>query len=409
MAGRILTPAQQKLAFELMGDPKDFNADAVVALFAYTKKGNGIRFYPEDVITIGPAESPFVKPNSKTTLGMYIVNKFLYEDLGVLGYVNKQIDGKLNGKVDQLLADALKEGDITHEQFCNYIDRSQYLYGGPLAFIINTSLTSTVMSLPPAAKKQRAELLKEHKAELEANDPNASSKIEKAVVTTALSEMRKKNDPAMALFDSGCGVDPYNNYRTMFVMKGSVQDNTGESPTGYKVVVSNYDEGISKEDVPKIADSVVTTAYSSGVATQDSGTNAKKYNAYFQRIRIQPRGSDCGSKETLTVNLTDGNASDYIYRYMKEGSKLVMLTPDNVKQYIGKTIQIRSGIYCKAKDPEYCSICVGDRPYRIGIRNIGLTFNIVSGSTLNASLKKKHDVSIKLYDVTVDDVMKYVH
>ena len=32
----------------------------------------------------------------------------------------------------------------------------------------------------------------------------------------------------------------------------------------------------------------------------------------------------------------------------------------------------------------------------------------ISGSTLNASLKKKHDVSLHFYDVSIDDILKYV-
>lgn len=407
MAGRVLTPEQQAEFFEILGDPKDITAKKVSDLFAYKKK-TGIKFYPTDIITIGPAQSPFVVSNAQTTIGIFIANKMLYEDLGIFGYVNKNIDGSKNGRVDKLMADALKAGDITREQYGKYIDNAQYLYGGPLAFVINTSLSETLLSLPPAAKKQREQLLKENEEGIKGNDPQVSAHIEKAVVTTALEEMRKKNDPAMALFDSGCGVDPYNNYRTICVMKGAVQDNTGESPTGYKIITSNYDTGISKEDMPKIADSVVTTAYSSGVATQDSGTNGKKYNALLQRVRVQSRGSDCKTTDYLDVDITKDNGDDYIYRWIVEGSTLKMLTPENIESYFGKTVKIRSGIHCKAKDPEYCSKCIGDRIYRIGIRNIGFTFMTISGSTLNASLKKKHDVSIKLYNVTIADAMKYV-
>lgn len=212
----------------------------------------------------------------------------------------------------------------------------------------------------------------------------------------------------MALFDSGCGIDPYNQYKTIMVMKGAVQDNTGESPTGYKVITSNYDSGISKEDMPKIADTVVSSAYSSGVFTQDSGTNGKKYNALFQRVRIENRGSDCGTKDCLDIMITKDNAEDYIWRYIMVNGKPLMLTPENIKQYIDKNVKLRSPVHCKAKDPEYCSVCVGDRPYRIGIRNIGFTMMTISGATLNASLKKKHDISIKLRTITVDDVLKYV-
>ena len=404
---RVLTPAQQKEAFELMGDPKNITVDNIVSLFAYTKK-YGIRFHPSDVITIGPAESGFIKPGTRSTLGIYIANKYLFEDLKIFGYINTAITGKLNGKIDAAMAKALQAGDINREQYGIFIDRAQWLYGGPLAFIINVSLSETVMSLPKAAKQKKAELLKANAEGIARNDPQVSAHIEKEVVSTALAEMRKHPDPSMALFDSGCGLDPYNQYKTIFVMKGAVQDNTGESPTGYKIVTSNYDDGVSKEDMPKIADSVVTTAYSSGVATQDSGTNGKKYNALFQRVRLQARGSDCKTKDTLSVAITEDNAEDYIYRYIMENGKPVMLTPETIKSYHGKTVQMRSGIYCKAPDPEYCSCCIGDRPYRIGIRNIGFAFMSISGSTLNASLKKKHDVSIKLYNITLDNVLKYV-
>lgn len=407
MAGRILTAEQQSKLFELMGDLEKLDADRLSKLFAYHRK-TGIAYYPDDIITIGPEQSKFVKPKTLTTLGIFIANKFILEDLGIFGYVNKPITGKLNGAIDGAMSKALMSGDITREQYGQYIDRTQWLYGGPLAFIINTSLSETLLSLPPAAKKLREKLLAENKDAIAANDPQAAVHIERAVVNAALEEMRKSGDPSMALFDSGCGIDPYNQYKTIMVMKGAVQDNTGESPTGYKVITSNYDSGISKEDMPKIADTVVSSAYSSGVFTQDSGTNGKKYNALFQRVRIENRGSDCGTKDCLDIMITKDNAEDYIWRYIMVNGKPLMLTPENIKQYIDKNVKLRSPVHCKAKDPEYCSVCVGDRPYRIGIRNIGFTMMTISGATLNASLKKKHDISIKLRTITVDDVLKYV-
>lgn len=407
MAGRILTVEQQAKLFELMGDLEKLDADRLSKLFAYHRK-TGIAYYPDDIIMIGPEQSKFVKPRTVTTLGIFIANKFILEDLGIFGYVNKPITGKLNGAIDGAMSKALMSGDITREQYGQYIDRTQWLYGGPLAFIINTSLSETLLSLPPAAKKLREKLLAENKDAIAANDPQAAVHIERAVVNAALEEMRKSGDPSMALFDSGCGIDPYNQYKTIMVMKGAVQDNTGESPTGYKVITSNYDSGISKEDMPKIADTVVSSAYSSGVFTQDSGTNGKKYNALFQRVRIENRGSDCGTKDCLDIMITKDNAEDYIWRYIMVNGKPLMLTPENIKQYIDKNVKLRSPVHCKAKDPEYCSVCVGDRPYRIGIRNIGFTMMTISGATLNASLKKKHDISIKLRTITVDDVLKYV-
>lgn len=407
MAARILTAQQQKEAFDIMQDPHDLDADRICKLFGRYRKPDGtsdVRFRLDDIIHIGPAESKFVKPESTTTLGIYIVNKFIIEDLEVFGYINKVFNKQVIGAIDDEMAAAMMVGDITPAQYANYIDRCQYLYGGPMSFLTGTSVSETLITLPPAAKKLREQLLKDNEDGVKANDPQVAAHIEKQVVSTALAEMRKKNDPAMALFDSGCGVDPYNNYKTICVMKGAIEDNTGESPTGYKIVTSNYDTGVSKEDMPKIADTVVTSSYSSGVATQDSGANGKKYNGMFQDVRIQERGSDCGSKEYLYVTITD----KYMFRYAVVDGKLVLITPDNFKEFEGKTVPIRTPIHCKAKHPEFCSKCIGDRPYRVGIQNIGLTFMTIAGSTLNASLKKKHDVSIKMYEITMNDIMKYV-
>lgn len=407
MAARILTAQQQKEAFDIMQDPRDLDADRICKLFGRYRKPDGssdVRFHLDDIIHIGPAESKFVKPDSTTTLGIYIVNKFIIEDLEVFGYINKVFNKKVIGAIDDKMAAAMMVGDITPAQYADYIDRCQYLYGGPMSFLTGTSVSETLITLPPAAKKLRKQLLKDNEDGIRANDPQVAAHIEKQVVSVALDEMRKKNDPAMALFDSGCGVDPYNNYKTICVMKGAIEDNTGESPTGYKIVTSNYDTGVSKEDMPKIADTVVTSSYSSGVATQDSGANGKKYNGMFQDVRIQERGSDCGSKEYLYVTITD----KYMFRYAVVDGKLILITPDNFKEFEGKTVPIRTPIHCKAKHPEFCSKCIGDRPYRVGIQNIGLTFMTIAGSTLNASLKKKHDVSIKMYEITMDDIMKYV-
>lgn len=410
MARSLIGTKKQDEFIQLCGDPFHITADSIVKMFAYTKSGNGIRFNPDDIIAIGPKDSPFVVENGETTVGIYIANKFLFEDLAIFGYINKTLNAKAFKKIDDELAKALEEGDVTREQVGTYIDKCQYLFGGPLAHIINTSLTSTLMVLPPSAKKLREKLFKEHEAELAANDPEVAHEIEVAVVDEALREMRKTNDPALALYDSGCGIDPYNNYRTMFVMKGAIADNTGLSPTGYKIVKSNYNDGISKDDVPLIADTLVKSAYFRGVATQDSGAAAKSYNAISQRIRLQDRGSFCHTTRTNTVEITEGNKNKYVYRYIKTSAKEpVMLTLQNIDGYVGKTVDMYSPLHCKAHDPEYCSICVGDRPYRIGVKNVGLTFSIITGSTMNAALKVMHNTSVELYRISINDIVKYMN
>lgn len=407
---RVLTAAQTTEFFDIIGNPPVFDVNCFVKLFAYSKKAGGIRFNTDDIITIGPEQSEFVKLNSQTTCGIYVLNKFLIEPLRIFGYLNVQLNGKMIGKINDQLDIALREGDITTQQRAEFIDRYQYLFGGPLAHIINTSLSHTVLSLPKGAKKLRADLFKEKAKELAANDPEASAEIENKVVDLALEEIRKTGDPAISLYDAGSGVDPYNNYRTMFVMKGAIIDNTGESPTGYKIVKSNYDDGITKDDMPLIADSLVRSAYMRGVATQDSGAETKTYNTVSQRVRLQKHGSFCHTKETIQVEITEKNKDRYVYRYIKTNAeKPVELTYDNIDSYIGKTVNMYSPLHCKAKDPEYCNICAGERPYIIGLRNVGLTFSVMTGATMNAALKAMHKTKVEIYHVSINDITKYMN
>lgn len=395
------TPLQTAY-FEILGDLHNPTAQMFADLFA-AHKDSPPKYHVDDMIIIGPEQSPFVKENSTTTCGIYLFNKFILEPLKIFGYVNKPFGSKELGALEDGISDGLMQKDITPAQAAEYIDRLQFLLGGPLAHLINPSINPDIMTLPPQAAALKKKLLAENKAGIEANDPQTSSKIEKEVTKVAMDWMNERNDPSLSFFKSGA-IDPYNNYRTMFVMKGAVKDNTGESPTGYKIVTSEYDNGISKEDMPKIADTVVTSSYNSGVATQDSGYMGKKYNTILQRVKLMERGSDCKTPDTLQTVITNR----HLYRYIMENGKPVCLTPEVIDKYKGKVCKLRSPLHCHAKDPYYCNVCMGDRLYDIGVHNIGLTVSILSGATLNAALKTKHNVTVGTYTIKEEDILKYV-
>lgn len=396
------TPAQTAY-FEALGDLHNPTAQLFAELFA-AHKDSPPKYHVDDMIIIGPEQSPFVKENSSTTCGIYLFNKFILEPLKIFGYVNKPFGSKELGALEDGISDGLMQKDLTTEQVAEFIDRLQFLLGGPLAHLINPSINPDIMTLPPQAAALKKKLLAENKAGIEANDPQTSSKIEKEVTKVAMDWMNERNDPSLSFFKSGA-IDPYNNYRTMFVMKGAVKDNTGESPTGYKIVTSEYDNGITKEDMPKIADTVVTSSYNSGVATQDSGYMGKKYNTILQRVKLLERGSDCKTPDTFQTVITNR----HLYRYIMENGKPICLTPEVIDNYKGKVCKLRSPLHCHAKDPYYCNICMGDRLYDIGVHNVGLTVSILSGATLNAALKTKHNVTVGTYTIKEEDILKYVN
>jgi hypothetical protein len=80
-----------------------------------------------------------------------------------------------------------------------------------------------------------------------------------------------------------------------------------------------------------------------------------------------------------------------------------MLTPDIIQSYIGKTINIRTAIYCKNPD-KICNICAGELMYKFNLKNIGLASTDLSSTFLNLSMKGFHNQTIKTKEL---DFTKY--
>lgn len=145
----------------------------------------------------------------------------------------------------------------------------------------------------------------------------------------------------------------------------------------------------------------VDASFSRAVSTQQGGYVSKQLSAALQNVVADDEGSDCGSKNYITIELTNGNIDDYKYRYIIDKNKLICLTPEVIQTYIGKKVKMRTPMYCKNK--KYCSKCIGEFYYKIGIKNIGLTTNKIGGTLLNLSLKQMHSNTISSKMIDVED------
>jgi hypothetical protein len=118
---------------------------------------------------------------------------------------------------------------------------------------------------------------------------------------------------------------------------------------------------------------------------------------------LGPKDSDCGSIRTISVKITPSTKKRYLYRYIKEGSKLICLTPDVIDKYVGKVVRMRSPMCCigVGKQKNLCNMCAGDFYYKLDKKNIGLVTCTISGTISNLNLQKFHDntVHTKLIDV----------
>ena len=117
---------------------------------------------------------------------------------------------------------------------------------------------------------------------------------------------------------------------------------------------------------------------------------------------LDEKGSDCGSKRTLTVTIPK-KYNEYIYRYIVENGKLICLTPEIIQKYVGKTVQMRSPMYCVGKN--ICNMCAGDDFYLINKKFIGLVATKVGTTCTNLNMKKFHSNLVKIQQINLNDIL----
>lgn len=411
MARKKRTITSEEKAMFLALKPDDITQTLFDSLFADTVDTKSIgdntktpkiipsKFNTFDEMELTPKDY-FVKETLVTNCGLFIFNKFLIEPYfqEEVGYVNFEITKKGLGRIDDMIATAIML-DETGEEVRKYIEYMNRLCW--LAFTLNTQICSslslrTIKPLPKVTALKK-KLLAENKDAIEANDAITYKHIQDQLVAAAQEEL--KNDPAYELYSSGARGSFDNAYRQWLCTKGPIWNaHKGE----FEIVTNSLYEGIPKENIPSLANAVVSGFYPKAIGTGECGYTTKKLSAGFQDVVLDKRNSDCGTKQTVTVKLTKDNMNYYLYHFIKSGSNYTRLEPSNQDKYIGKTVQMRLPDFCVGK--HLCNRCAGDRYYLLGIDNIGLTFGRVSNSTLRAKMKKSHDSTVRTYEVSAEEV-----
>ena len=336
-----------------------------------------------------------------TTLGRLLTNKFLFEDglFVAVGYVNEPITGKKLKKIEESISNAMLGGVIDTDVISRYYDRIQWL-GLTVHSVVCGSFSEKTISPLPEILKLKEELFKKYKDDLEG--PNGVIYMNK-IESILLEEAKKalNGDIGMDLYNSGARGSFGNNYKNMMVIRGPVYNNVTKR---FDFLKSSFIEGIKKEEIPSYGSQVISGAYPKAVGTRVAGYYTKKFFAVYQSIVLDDRTSDCGSKKYRKMLLTENNYNKVKYRWIVDGGKLICLTPEVAKKYYGKEVNMRSPMYCCSK--KLCAKCAGDLPYRIGIKNIGLTVPDISSGLLNALMKSFHSSVVDIHEIKIQNMLK---
>ncbi len=399
------TLSNEETEFFIKMKPDDFTKNFVKTNFTrkmkkVTKKdGTSIelidpKYMPYDELTIPKGAYNGNKQPIKTTIGTYLANKFLLQHFKVIDYIDKEFTNDVVEDISSDISALLLDKKISPIQVIEYINKFGWLY--TITDLLCSSMTpSTSKPIPEILEKKDREIKKMK----DVNDVIAYAKLEKEL----LKDSKKKLDGniGMTLYNSGSQASFDNNYKSMYISKGPVQEiSSGE----FKTITSNFTDGIAKDELKYHFDAAVIGAYAKGKNTAVSGYETKKILAAYQTVILGEPGSDCGTKETLEITVDKFNIKLLKYSYMrKSNGDEVLLTYEMLKNMIGQTINIRFPMFCL--NEHICNKCAGDLYYKMGYKNAGLTLARISTTIQGKSMKKFHDTSVKFYEVNVDDIV----
>ena len=397
---RQLTYQEAKEFYDLTHE--DITATRLKNWFAVKGGQTEAKYQTNDRIVL-PKMHPhcFNQEEIITTLGRFLFNFFALPDeyLKKHGYVNEPFDCDMISGIEKKMGAMLMVDEITVKEYGKYFDRAEWMLMG-MAYYLAPTLNYDLNIAPKEIIEYRNELFDKHKDALKKNDPVISQMIEKEVVAKTKEHVKTSDNEAFDLFRSGSF--KIDNYKKASVMSGML-----ENPYSHKIEImkSNYTEGVSKDEFSKFPMIALVGGYSRGVETATGGYQTKRIQAATQNIILGEPDSDCGTTNFLDVEILPSLKNMYSYRYiLGDDGKLLEITPDNISQYFGKRVKMRSPMFCTSE--HVCNKCAGNLFRRMGIKNAGLFTGTFSGVLMNLFMKKFHESSVKFKKLDITGSIK---
>jgi hypothetical protein len=311
------------------------------------------------------------KDGVDTLIGRAITNYVLYSNPfdGKVPYMNEKIE--LNDVENNVLAPLLiSDGEkndgtkITIKELDDYMKAAAYLQN--LAIITVHSATEKGVVGPPDIDKYAKKVADEMRAKY-GNDVFTNftriAEFEKKLV--AYDEEFLKDDPSYKKLAKGKILNSVR--RQLFLSFGAEPGFSNSNEAVH--VMNSLEKGwpLDEESLATIFNKSRKGSYSRGAETQKGGLTGKILLRATNQLKIIK--GDCKSKLGKPITVTERNINVLDGRYMIEGGKVVELTLENKSKYMGKTITMRSPLYCLEKHGNFCGTCMGRKlgSYETGI------------------------------------------
>lgn len=350
----------------------------------------------EDKITADSSWLPTITKPIETTVGRMLVNAFvMYGSFGgKVPYHNESMKVETFNKIliKQLRdEDKAKGDDVTVTEMVQCFDRLTFI--SSLATIINVAATKKTISAPDGLEKKKKELLAKYEGQLD--DPVKLAEFEEELDQFDRAFLADDKDSDKILTGKTRTAR-----RKMYLAFGKPSGFDGKETA----ITSSLMDGleVSRKNLPQYMDDLRHGSYSRGSSTAKSGYIYKVLQRALTSLTIV--NTTCNTTVGLTRDITDKDYMNLLGRSVKVSGKWKILeSPEEAKQFAGKTTEIRSAMYCTSPGNTLCYSCLNEsyKDNEAGVTNLA---SIFSDALMILFLKAMHSSNTYTTTVTMDDL-----
>lgn len=397
-------PREEKNAYRVLRNvtgvfflDKDNNYEPTQIIDA---KPNEPLFTFQDRIVIDPSWIPNIDKQTETSIGNLLFN--LCCIVPAFGTKMSFILGKssvsaIEDMIGPKLKDTPKPEEPRHseyyyvDEYLRFVDSLEYIKGWTQ--IATIALTKKVITPPPGMTEFKQQLLKKYGDKL--SDP-----VQVALMEKEMAEYDKeylKDDPTLGKFTSGKMLTTVRKklFHSLGVNKGFKYSATVEP------IINSLHDGIPTD--PKgfalVNNDLRVGSYGRGAETINGGVVAKGLLRASNFIKIVQE--DCNAKFGLIRNYSPKEIKHLEGRYIKQGTKWILVNKEDLDKYTDKEVEVRSNMYCQSPGVTYCKYCSGENLSR-NENGISIGFTELSGVILATSMSAVHTSELQVQKLDIN-------
>ena len=316
-----------------------------------------------------------------------------------IGFMTGKISAdRLSDAVLELLTDDVEE----HEKQSNKIYVSDYLKFCDSVFnlvaytqVFTPAATAKSMQAPPGIIELRNLLIEENKDRL--HDAAVIASIAKQLQEYDYEYLR--GDPSLGFLLKDKSLKIVRS--KLFLMYGA--EPGLEDKVDVTLIQNSLCEGWDLSKFPDMNNAQRAGSYNRGKETERGGYKVKEIYRATGNLKITD--DDCGSTLGTMFKAKPGTEKQIIgFTVIEESGRQVKITKENVIDYMGNDVKLRSPMYCKSAETDYCVVCCGDR-LSANPNGLAMEFTAYGSKFMDMFMQAAHAKALTVRELDFDRLL----